>query len=108
VAAVAAMVDVEEVEECMGKAGSEFSGKVAGGLFVLERPFVLGAALETVCAFCPGFGFAPEFAICDTMSLNKLAVNGEDCKKAGRCAHAQSGRVVVDSQSIMHVYTQRD
>jgi hypothetical protein len=39
-----------------------------------------------------------------TISLNSFAVNGEDCRKAGRCEHAQSGLVVVDSQSIMQDY----
>lgn len=34
-------------------------------------------------------------------------MKGDDCRKAGRWAHCQSGRMVVDSQSMMHVYEQR-
>ena len=42
-----------------------------------------------------------------TVARNSFAVNGEFCKKDGTCAHAQSGRVVVDSQSMMQVYVYR-
>lgn len=42
-------------------------------------------------------------AISATTSLNSFAVNGLDSTKAGRWAHAQSGRVVVDSQSMTQV-----
>ena len=42
-----------------------------------------------------------------TVARNSFAVNGEFCRKDGACAHAQSGRVVVDSQSMMQVYVYR-
>jgi hypothetical protein len=44
------------------------------------------------------------WAILATTSRNIFPTKGVDCRKAGRCAHAHSGRVVVDSQSIMQVY----
>jgi len=46
-----------------------------------------------------------EFTIAslEIASRNMFAVKGLDCRKAGREAHAQSGRVVVDSQSMTHV-----
>lgn len=38
-----------------------------------------------------------------TISRKSFVRTGLDCRKAGTWAQAQSGRVVVDSQSIMHV-----
>ena len=38
-----------------------------------------------------------------TVARKSFAVKGEFCRKEGTCAHAQSGRVVVDSQSMMQV-----
>ena len=39
-----------------------------------------------------------------TVARKSFAVKGEFWRKDGTCAHAQSGRVVVDSQSMMQVY----
>ena len=39
-----------------------------------------------------------------TVARKSFAVKGEDCRNEGTCAAAHSGRVVVDSQSMMHVY----
>lgn len=38
-----------------------------------------------------------------TVARKSFAVKGEDWRNAGMCAQYQSGRVVVDSQSMMHV-----
>lgn len=42
-------------------------------------------------------------AIAATVSRKSRTVNGLDCTNAGKWAHAQRGRVVVDSQSITQV-----
>ena len=39
-----------------------------------------------------------------TISRNSFVKKGLDWRNAGTCAQAQSGRVVVDSQSMMLVY----
>lgn len=39
----------------------------------------------------------------ETTSRKSLATKGLEVRKAGRCAQAHRGRVVVDSQSMMHV-----
>jgi hypothetical protein len=50
---------------------------------------------------CSSVGSEARFA---TTFRKSFATNGLLWMKAGRCAAAQSGRVVVDSQSIMHVW----
>ena len=70
-------------------------------LRLLERTDVGVAEAEPV-----GDGVEGIWAILATTSRKILATKGVDWRKAGRWAHCQSGRVVVDSQSMTQVYEQ--
>ena len=45
----------------------------------------------------------PDDAKDATARRKSLLANGEVSRREGKCAHCHRGRVVVDSQSMMHV-----